>query len=266
MAIDRDHAGEPRVPRLSIDALAGFDPEDSIQLGRCQIDLNARRVVSDGRPVALTTLEYDLLTYLALRPGRVFSREQLLNAVWSSGSAWQQPATVTEHIHRLRTKVELDATSPTVLITVRGAGYRLDRPSSEQERQLEPGPRRTDALAGQALLRRLIDGVLADVTDAVIITDRHLLIQSWNPAAEGIYGWSEDAVLGRHVLSVLQRAGGDDQLLDAWHGLQRVERWSGASVHATKTGTAVQTTGSTTVLRDDDGEPLGVVSVSRLAG
>ena len=58
-------------------------------------------------------------------PRQVFSRQQLLEAVWSSSSDWQDPATVTEHVRRLRLKLEPDPASPRWLHTVRGIGYRF---------------------------------------------------------------------------------------------------------------------------------------------
>jgi DNA-binding response OmpR family regulator len=104
--------------------------DTSLQIGHLDIDLASRVVTSDGERIALTAREFDLLAYLAGHPGHVFDREQLLNAVWHSTGDWQQPATVTEHIGRLRRKLEIDPANPELLITVHGAGYRLDLPSS----------------------------------------------------------------------------------------------------------------------------------------
>ena len=85
-----------------------------------------RRVLLDGRQLALTPKEFDLLAFLASSPpGRVFSREELLREVWESSAEWQDPATVTEHIRRLRRHVEVDASRPQILQTVRGVGYRF---------------------------------------------------------------------------------------------------------------------------------------------
>jgi two-component system phosphate regulon response regulator PhoB len=94
--------------------------------GRLRIDLVSREVLVDSEPVALTAREFDLLAFLASHPRRVFTRGQLLQRVWQSGSGWQGEATVTEHVHRLRHKLEVDPSRPTVLRTVRGVGYQLD--------------------------------------------------------------------------------------------------------------------------------------------
>ena len=108
-------------------------PDDGrIRLGELVIDLSGRQVAIGGRPVELTLKEFDLLAFLAARPGHCFDRDQLLRRVWGSTSQWQQPATVTEHIRRLRAKIERDARHPLLLQTVRGAGYRLDPPSSDR--------------------------------------------------------------------------------------------------------------------------------------
>lgn len=90
-----------------------------------EIDLQARQVAVRGTNVELTRREFDLLGHLALRPGQVLSREDLLQAVWESSGAWQTSATVTEHIRRLRAKLEVDPSRPRYLLTVRGVGYRF---------------------------------------------------------------------------------------------------------------------------------------------
>jgi two-component system, OmpR family, phosphate regulon response regulator PhoB len=94
--------------------------------GRLRIDVSSREVLADGQPVALTAKEFDLLAFLAAHPQRVFTRGQLLQRVWQSSSGWQGEATVTEHMHRLRQKLESDPSKPTMLRTVRGVGYQLD--------------------------------------------------------------------------------------------------------------------------------------------
>ena len=93
-----------------------------LRFGRLAIDTTAREVTVDGRPVELTRLEYDLLTYLAAAPRRTFTYEQLLVAVWGSSTDWQARSTVSEHIYRLRRK--LGGAAP--IATMRGVGYRFD--------------------------------------------------------------------------------------------------------------------------------------------
>lgn len=95
------------------------------QLQGLVIEERTRDVFVDGVPIDLTAKEFDLIAFLADHPRQVFSRAQLLQRVWNN-DGWQSEATVTEHIHRLRAKIEADPTSPRWLKTVRGVGYRLE--------------------------------------------------------------------------------------------------------------------------------------------
>jgi DNA-binding response OmpR family regulator len=88
------------------------------------IDVTGRRVIRDGVELALTQLEFDLLVYLARHPGQVFTRDQLMEAVWQY-TFYTDTATVTVHVRRLRTKVERDPSAPRWLETIRGVGYRF---------------------------------------------------------------------------------------------------------------------------------------------
>jgi DNA-binding response OmpR family regulator len=83
-----------------------------------------RRVELDGEEVSLTVLEYDLLLHLARHPGQVFSRDQLMDAVWQY-SFYTDTSTVTVHMRRLRAKIEEDPSNPRRLQTVWGVGYRF---------------------------------------------------------------------------------------------------------------------------------------------
>jgi len=96
-----------------------------VEHGGLVIDRAAHRVEVDGRSVDLTPKEFDLLAFLATASEQVFSREELLEHVWGSTQEWQDPATVTEHIRRLRLKLEPDPAQPRWLHTVRGIGYRF---------------------------------------------------------------------------------------------------------------------------------------------
>ncbi|MBB6434462.1 DNA-binding response OmpR family regulator [Streptomyces candidus] len=89
-----------------------------------EIDPAARRATRDGRALALTLREFDLLTYLLSNPGRVHSREHLLKEVW--GWDFGDLSTVTVHVRRLRGKIETDPAAPALIQTVWGAGYRFD--------------------------------------------------------------------------------------------------------------------------------------------
>lgn len=119
---------------------AGRILPDRIAFRNVMIDVEGRRVFVNNRPVELTTKEFDLLSFLAANPGKVYTRHQLLARVWHSSSAWQQPATVTEHVRRLRSKIEDDPIHPTILTTVRGVGYRLER-RAEMSRDVVSGSR-----------------------------------------------------------------------------------------------------------------------------
>ena len=90
------------------------------------IDLSTREVSVGGEKAEMTAMEFDLLAHMAGSPRRVFSREQLLQAVWGSSSQWQSDATVTEHVRRLRRKIEEDPDDPRWITTVRGVGYRFE--------------------------------------------------------------------------------------------------------------------------------------------
>lgn len=80
-----------------------------------------------GAPLDFTALEFDLLLYFAQHPGHVFSRGQLLNAVWGYTHDGYEH-TVTTHINRLRAKLEADPLRPDFILTVRGAGYKMREP------------------------------------------------------------------------------------------------------------------------------------------
>ena len=80
--------------------------------------------LNGGRALEFTALEFDLLLHFASHPGQVFSRAQLLDAVWGYSHEGYEH-TVTTHINRLRAKVEADPMTPRYILTVRGAGYKM---------------------------------------------------------------------------------------------------------------------------------------------
>jgi phosphate regulon transcriptional regulator PhoB len=100
----------------------GGEIETPLEVGVLFIDPAAYRVLRRGTPLTLSTLEFRLLYYLARRPNRVFSRDQLLDAVWGA-ERFVTPRSVDVYIRRLREKIETDAEQPEYLKTVRGAGY-----------------------------------------------------------------------------------------------------------------------------------------------
>ena len=94
--------------------------------GPLTIDTGARELRLDGELLVTTAKEFDLLAFLSASPRQVFSREQLLQQVWDSSGEWQDTATVTEHVRRLRIKLEPVPARPRWIVTVRGVGYRFE--------------------------------------------------------------------------------------------------------------------------------------------
>jgi DNA-binding response OmpR family regulator len=90
------------------------------------MDFTRHEVFVSGEPVNLTKLEYQLLACLVRQAGRVLTYDQLLDCAW--GADYDSPQHVTWHIGRLRRKVEADPAHPHRIVTVRGVGYRYDRP------------------------------------------------------------------------------------------------------------------------------------------
>lgn len=335
------------------------DLDARLRVGPLAIDLVARSAVAGDRPLELTDKEFDLLAFLAARPGHIFSRDQLLKAVWQASPDNHHLETVAAHIKRLRAKIENDPRRPTLLRTVRTAGYQLDRravPVHEPEQppsigtlihvdgcvvsadltaaqmmgygaaddlvgaviselaapasQHAAGVRMAMSASGHAprtqlfdllrsdgtevsvevatvatdwdgqparrvtwtyapdpssRLRRMMIGVLGDLTDAVIITDLHFHVRSWNQAAERLYGWQAHEVLGRHIFDVLQWVGDNGLLAAAWATLEAEGRWHGEGRQITRDGSVIAVLATTTLVRDDSGEPVGIVSVNRPA-
>ncbi|WP_297600372.1 response regulator transcription factor [Microcella sp.] len=137
-----DYVAKPFSPRelvLRAEALlrrarAGGEPESDVVLGRLRLDAARRELRLDGTALALTAREYDLLAYLARRPDRTISRDELLADVW--GWTIGDVSTITVHVRRLREKLEADAGAPEIIQTVWGVGYRLN--SSALDDDAEP--------------------------------------------------------------------------------------------------------------------------------
>jgi two-component system phosphate regulon response regulator PhoB len=106
---------------------SGLHQPDRLELGELEIDVASMIVKVRGEIVNTTTTEFRLLCYLAQHAGRVFTREQLLDAVWRD-TAFVSPRSVDVYVRKLREKIERDPDSPQLLITVRGAGYRFELP------------------------------------------------------------------------------------------------------------------------------------------
>jgi DNA-binding response OmpR family regulator len=97
---------------------------ETIEIGDLVVDPKSRRVLVGGVEAQLTGREFDLLVFFIMHPGQVFSRNQLMDAVWQY-SFYTDTSTVTVHIRRLRAKIEADPAAPQHLQTVWGIGYRF---------------------------------------------------------------------------------------------------------------------------------------------
>lgn len=109
--------------------LRRFDRQETsevLRFGDVEIDGGAMQLRVRGLPVTTTATEFRLLEYLARHPGRVFSRDQLLDAVWGD-ARFVTPRSVDVYVRRIREKIEDDAEDPRYLRTMRGAGYRFER-------------------------------------------------------------------------------------------------------------------------------------------
>ncbi len=102
-------------------------PKSLMTFGGLTIDPEKRRVVLNGQPLQLTTLEFDILAFLASHPGRPFSREELMTQIWGYESSSFGPS-VTAQMTRLRRKLEQDMENPRFIHTVYGFGYRFADP------------------------------------------------------------------------------------------------------------------------------------------
>jgi DNA-binding response OmpR family regulator len=112
-----------------VDALAKDSKIEagSLRIAGLSIDPLTREATVDGKPIELTPREFDLLYYFAQHPGKVFSRMDLLNAVWGYQHEGYEH-TVNTHINRLRAKIEADPAQPERILTVWGRGYKLAVP------------------------------------------------------------------------------------------------------------------------------------------
>ena len=105
-------------PKLGDDELKPISVEGLV------VDPGRRTVTVNGEAVELTYVEFELLSTLASRPGRVYSRQALLVALWGD-SAYRDPRTIDVHVRHLREKLEPTPSEPTFILTVRGVGYRF---------------------------------------------------------------------------------------------------------------------------------------------
>ena len=103
--------------------LAG-EREELIERGELRIDVPRRTVDVRGEPVQLTFIEFEMLVVLAQSPGVVFSRRELLERL-RGGADYREPRTIDVHVRHLREKIERDPSTPELILTMRGAGYRF---------------------------------------------------------------------------------------------------------------------------------------------
>ncbi len=100
------------------------EPDELIESDGLRIDLPRRVVEVRGEPVQLTYLEFELLRTLAAAPGRVYTRQTLLDKLWG-GAQFRDPRTIDVHVRHLREKIERNPSEPEFIFTVRGVGYRF---------------------------------------------------------------------------------------------------------------------------------------------
>jgi len=112
------------------------ESQKAIQAGDLVVDADKRKVTLKGNPVPLTAKEFDLLFHFARHPGRVFTRMELLDAVWGYGYDGYEH-TVNSHINRLRAKIEENPAHPCFILSVRGVGYKFGDLQDLQEEQAD---------------------------------------------------------------------------------------------------------------------------------
>lgn len=125
MGVD-DYITKPfKTPELlaRIQARLPHRQEDVFEIGDLLVDIPEHTVTRDGEEISLTPTEFSLLTTLASKPREVFSRSRLLSEVWGDDHA-DDSRLVNVHIQRLRKKIERDPDHPTIVLTVRGVGYK----------------------------------------------------------------------------------------------------------------------------------------------
>ncbi|HNU04793.1 MAG TPA: response regulator transcription factor [Anaerolineae bacterium] len=112
--------------RRAYGELAAPAPDQRLVFGPLTIDAGRLLALRDGQPVDLTPMEFRLLRFLATNPGRPYSRQQLIEAVWGYDSEVGSDRAVDVHVRHLRQKLEADPANPRWLVTVRGVGYKFE--------------------------------------------------------------------------------------------------------------------------------------------
>jgi DNA-binding response OmpR family regulator len=101
--------------------------DEILEVGPVKLDRSHREVTVRGEPARLTFSEFELLAQLMAEPGRLFNRQELLRAIWGD-SAYRDPRAIDVHIRHVREKLEEKPDDPSLILTVRGAGYRFQEP------------------------------------------------------------------------------------------------------------------------------------------
>jgi len=128
-----DYVTKPFSPRELVSRVKAIlrrvegSPAERIRVGDLEIDTGSRQVRVGDQEVHLTTSEYAILLHLARHPGKAFSRQAILAALWDETPVGEERA-VDVHIHNIREKIEADHKNPAYVLTVRGFGYRLREP------------------------------------------------------------------------------------------------------------------------------------------
>jgi DNA-binding response OmpR family regulator len=121
----REFRSRVRAALRRADMGPGEEPgEEPLVRGNLRIDFEKRATELAGSPIDLTYVEFEILSVLARHPGRVYTRDMLLDRIWGD-SAFRDQRTIDVHIRHLREKLERDAGNPEYLLTVRGVGYRF---------------------------------------------------------------------------------------------------------------------------------------------
>jgi DNA-binding response OmpR family regulator len=112
--------------RASLRRGTGHRADPALDFGQLQILRGPHEVLLEGKPVPMPRREFELLCFLAETPRRVFTREELVRFVWDASPEWLGPATVTEHVRRLRSRLRDGGSNHDWVVTVRGSGYRFE--------------------------------------------------------------------------------------------------------------------------------------------
>jgi two-component system phosphate regulon response regulator PhoB len=130
-SIPPKHSTERNVDRAEV-AKSPENLDRIIEIDGLVINPSSYRVTREGKTIALSTLEFRLLHYLATHPNRLFSRDELMTAVWPAGTRLVNRRIIDLHIYRLRMHIEVDPENPVHLKTKRGVGYLFESKTAQE--------------------------------------------------------------------------------------------------------------------------------------